>query len=86
VTLRVTVQDVETAEFDTCEVAEGDYLLICAEPCRLHHTAVYKGGATHVLTIKDRRPTAAHPGGEAPTSPTRASQGGAEQAAAPTPG
>jgi hypothetical protein len=27
-----------------------------------------------------------HPGGEAPTSPTRASQGGAEQAAAPTPG
>lgn len=55
-TLRVTVEDIDTGDADTATVAEGDYLLICHAPCRLDHTQSYSGGKTHVLTIKERRP------------------------------
>jgi hypothetical protein len=53
-TLRVTVTDVETGDTDTAEVPEGDYLLICHEPCHLTYTSVYPTTGTHVLTIKGR--------------------------------
>jgi len=53
-TLRVTVTDVEIGDTDTVEVPEGDYLLVCHEPCHLHHTNAYANG-THVLTIKGRK-------------------------------
>lgn len=54
-TLKVTVTDVETGDSDTAEVEEGDYLLICHEPCHLHYTTAHDGGRTHVLTVKGRR-------------------------------
>lgn len=54
--LRVTVVDEQTGDSDTCTVPDGDYLLIVTDPCRLHYTAVYAGGRTHQLTIKDRVP------------------------------
>jgi hypothetical protein len=54
VTLRVTVTDLETGDRETTEVAEGDCLLVCHEPCYLHHTSAYANG-THVVTIKGRR-------------------------------
>lgn len=31
--LRVTVEDTETGEGSTAEIQDGDYVLICAEPC-----------------------------------------------------
>jgi len=46
-TLHVTVTDVEIGDTDTVEVPEGDYLLVCHEPCHLHHTNAYANG-THV--------------------------------------
>ena len=52
-TLHVTVTDIETSDTDTVEVPEGDYLLICHEPCHLQHTNAYANG-TQVLTIKGR--------------------------------
>lgn len=53
-TLRVTVTDVETGDSDEAEVAEGDYFLVCHQPCRLDGVTVHGDGSTHVLTIKDR--------------------------------
>lgn len=53
-TLRVTVEDVETGDTETQEVPEGDYLLICHEPCRLDTINAWANG-THQLTIKGRK-------------------------------
>jgi hypothetical protein len=53
-TIRVIVTDVETGDTDTTEISEGDYLLVCHEPCYLHYTNAYPNG-THVLTIKGRK-------------------------------
>lgn len=53
-TLRVTVTDVETGDTDSCDVAQGDYLLICHDPCYLDSTQVPGNGSTHVLTVKGR--------------------------------
>lgn len=55
-TLRVTVVDVETGEADEKLVAAGDYVLVCAEPCYMDSARTYRGGRTHVLTVKGRRP------------------------------
>lgn len=55
-TLRVTVVDVETGDTETATVVDGDFLLVCAEPCHLAHTAVYPGKGTCVLTVKDCKP------------------------------
>lgn len=52
-TLRIQITDVETGDFDECEVADGDYLLVCHEPCFLDSTQAYANG-THVLTVKGR--------------------------------
>lgn len=59
-TLHVTITNVETGDTETTEVPEGDYLLICHDPCRLHHVQKYPSTRTHVLTIKghqDPNPT-----------------------------
>lgn len=53
-TLNVTVVDEQTGDTDTVQVPEGDYLLICHEPCHLAHTTAQANG-THVLTVKGRK-------------------------------
>jgi len=55
-TLRVTVTDLETGDSDEAEVREGDYILICHEPCRLVRTQTYREGTAHVLTVNGRTP------------------------------
>jgi hypothetical protein len=52
--LTVTVRDEETGETATRTVQDGDYVLVCAPPCRLDSAQAYANG-THVLTVKDRR-------------------------------
>jgi hypothetical protein len=54
VTLRVTVTDVDTGEADEREVVDGDYVVICAQPCWLDGVQAYPTKGTHVLTIKGR--------------------------------
>ncbi len=51
--LKVTVVDEQTGDTDSCTVADGDYVLICAEPCYLDRTTAHANG-THVATIKGR--------------------------------
>lgn len=60
--LRVTVVDIETGDSDEAVVADGDYLIICTEPCHVAHTQAHANG-THVLTVKGRRRSAG-PSGE----------------------
>jgi hypothetical protein len=55
VTLRVVVTDIETGDTDEVLIAEGDYILICHDPCYLAGTQV-RGKSTHILTVKDHRP------------------------------
>ena len=52
--LRVTVVDEQTGETDEATVPDGDYPLICTEPCHLASTQAYPTKGTHVLTIKGR--------------------------------
>jgi hypothetical protein len=52
-TLRVTVVDVETGDEETQEVAQGDYVLVCHEPCHLDYVQTFKTGTVQ-LTIKGR--------------------------------
>lgn len=52
--LTVTVVDNETGDTDSAQVADGDYVLICAAPCHLAHTQSYPTKGTHVLTVKGR--------------------------------
>lgn len=53
-TLRITVRDLETGDTDSAEINEGDYLLICHNPCALTHAE--PDGTTHVLTITGYAP------------------------------
>lgn len=53
--LRVTVLDLETGDTDTATVADGDYVLICADPCYRSGVVAHANG-THVVTIKGRTP------------------------------
>lgn len=53
-TLHIVVEDKETGEMSEAEIPEGDYLIICHNPCHVAHTAAY-GNGTHVLTIKGRK-------------------------------
>lgn len=50
--IRVTVHDPESGETVTKEVQQGDYLLICHEPCHRHHVQTYPTAGTHVVTIR----------------------------------
>lgn len=51
--LKVTVVDEQTGETETAQVPDGDYLIICVQPCWLHHVQAHNNG-THVLTVKGR--------------------------------
>lgn len=51
--LRVTVVDEQTGDTDTVRVPDGDYFIVCADPCRLDHLQMYRSG-TVVLTLKSR--------------------------------
>lgn len=52
--LRVVVTDIETGESDSAVVADGDYILITADPCYRAGVVVTQDGATHTVTIKGR--------------------------------
>lgn len=52
--LKVTVTDIETGETDEREVADGDYVIVCASPCYVDGVQAYPTKGTHVLTVKGR--------------------------------
>lgn len=52
--VRVTVEDLETGEQETVEIPDGEYLITCTEPCHVAHVQVYPTKGTHVVTIKGR--------------------------------
>lgn len=54
--LRVTVEDLATGEKSEEIVLTGDYVLVTAAPCYMALTQMYRGGQTHVITVKDRTP------------------------------
>jgi hypothetical protein len=54
VSLRVTVTDEQTGDADEAVVQDGDYIIVCADPCYLHGVQAH-GNGTHVLTVKGRR-------------------------------
>lgn len=51
--LTITVTDDQTDQTEVVYLPEGEYFLVCHEPCRLDDTSAYANG-THVLTIKGR--------------------------------
>jgi hypothetical protein len=53
-TLRVTVTDIETGDTESRDVADGDYVIICAAPCYVDGQVAHANG-THQLTVKGRR-------------------------------
>jgi hypothetical protein len=55
VSLTVTVRDDETGETATRTVPDGDYVIVCCPPCYLDGIQSHRSGATHVLTVKERR-------------------------------
>ena len=52
--ITVTVTDDQTGETETTSVRDGDYVLICTEPCHVASQQAYPAKGTHVLTIKGR--------------------------------
>lgn len=52
--LTVTVVDNETGDTETKHVTDGDYVLICTEPCHLDYVQVYPTTGTVQLTVKGR--------------------------------
>jgi hypothetical protein len=52
VSLTVTVTDNETGDVQTGHVADGDYALVTASPCRLDGIQTYPAKGTIVLTIR----------------------------------
>ncbi len=52
--LRVTVEDLVTGERSEEIVLQGDYVMVTAAPCYVSTTMIYKGGQTHVITVKGR--------------------------------
>lgn len=52
-TLIVIVRDEQTGDEETQRVAEGDYVIVCHDPCYLHGVQTHRNG-THVLTVKGR--------------------------------
>lgn len=49
--IRVTVEDTETGETETCEIKD-DYILVCAGRYHLAHTNLYPQSGTVQLTVK----------------------------------
>lgn len=54
VSLKVTVVDEQTGDTETVQVPDGDYFVVCTEPCHVAHVASYPTKGTQVLTIKGR--------------------------------
>lgn len=52
-TIRVSVEDLETGDKDTADVPMNDYFLIATGTCT-YSVQTYKNG-THVITVKGRR-------------------------------
>lgn len=52
--LTVTVVDNETGDTDSAQVADGDYIVIVADPCRIEGVTSHDGGERHVIYIEDR--------------------------------
>lgn len=50
----VTVTDEQTGDTDTTRVEDGDYLLICVEPCHLTYQQHYPTSGKAQLTIAGR--------------------------------
>jgi hypothetical protein len=57
------VTDLETGDVERTIVADGDYLIICVNPCNLDGIQTYPAKGTHVLTVKNCRPRAKAPEG-----------------------
>lgn len=53
-TIEVTVVDEQTGERETRRVEDGDYVIICTDPCHVASTQAH-GNGTHVITVKGRR-------------------------------
>jgi hypothetical protein len=51
--IRVTVEDLETGERASQEIA-NDYVIVCAGSCHVAHVQDYPGKGTQVLTVKGR--------------------------------
>lgn len=57
--LRITVEDLDGVQpSETREIPEGEYVVICHEPCHISSTSVWPTKGTVQLTIKDWRPRA----------------------------
>lgn len=54
--LHVTIRDEQTGDVETVRVSDGNYLLLCTQPCHESHVQAYPLKGTHVITIKDVRP------------------------------
>ena len=54
--LTITVTDNETGDTDAVVIAEGDYLLICAEPCHRVGVKAYPTESKHVITVAGHNP------------------------------
>ena len=54
--LTVTVRDNETGDTAEQQVWDGDYFIVCAEPCHIDGIQGYPRKGTHVLTVKDVHP------------------------------
>lgn len=55
---RVTVEDLETGDSHSAEVAAGDYVMVAFAPCHLHHVQRHATGTVQ-LTLRDHRPEGA---------------------------
>lgn len=53
VSVRVTVEDIETGDTDSAVVGDGDYLVVCTQPA--HYTVQAHANGTHVITVKGRK-------------------------------
>ena len=60
-TIRVEVTDLETGDKATQVVVDGDYLILCTDPCYVDGIQTYPAKGTHVLTVKNCHPRAKAP-------------------------
>lgn len=52
----VVVTDLETGDVERTIVSDGDYLIICTDPCYVDGIQTYPLKGTHVLTVKNCKP------------------------------
>jgi hypothetical protein len=56
VTLAIAITDRETGSKETVVLADGDYFIVCTNPCYVDGIQTYPAKGTHVLTVKNHRP------------------------------